>query len=282
MAVCRARGVVGCACNISCVTDKQEREVAGWVAQLVQREYNVVPGLPTERDGRDGAGLTVDFTYDEADPPFAVEVTRLRDDFERPAEAELRRLEVRLQRHVTSKGWPHWCVGIRTETKLKSDLEPAIHRVIQWMVAAGLDKLGPGTYVHDVPADLLYRMGDRFMRDCDTARLAGVILITRRSEGGLWVLPVVECSNSKSLEWPLTRAFARKAPSMGRAKTRGYVTMLAIDIEREDAGGYLSAGVKAPVFPSTIDHLWLFDRGSGKAFHAKRDDRRLRAFDLQA
>jgi hypothetical protein len=51
------------------VTDEQEREVAGRVARLVQSEYNEVPGLPTERDGRDGSGLTVDFTYDEADPP---------------------------------------------------------------------------------------------------------------------------------------------------------------------------------------------------------------------
>jgi hypothetical protein len=242
----------------------------------------VVPGLPTERDGRDGSGLTVDFTYDEADPPFAIEVTRLRDDFERPAEAELRDLQARLQRHVTGKVSPHWSVGIRTETKLKSDLEPVIRQVIEWMMAADLDRLGPGTYVHDVPADLLYRMGERFMRDCDTARLAGVILVTRRSEGGLRVFPVVEFSDSRSLQRPLTRAFARKAASMGRAKARGYVTMLAVDVEREDASGYLSERVKAPGFPSTIDHLWLFDRKSGRAFHAKRDDRRMRALELKA
>lgn len=71
----------------------------------------MVPGLPTSRDGRDGSGFTVDFTHDEADPPFAIEVTRLRDDFERPAAAELRDLEGRLQRHVTGKGSPHWSVG---------------------------------------------------------------------------------------------------------------------------------------------------------------------------
>ncbi|MGQ0668964.1 MAG: hypothetical protein ACT4PO_04705 [Actinomycetota bacterium] len=141
------------------MTDEQEREVARWVARLVEREYDVVPGPPTERDGRDGSGLTVDFTYDEADPPFAVEVTRLRDDFERPPEAELRGLEERLRRHVASKGSPHWSVGIRTETKLRSDLEPAIRQMIEWMLAADLDALGPGTYVHDVPSDLLYSMG---------------------------------------------------------------------------------------------------------------------------
>jgi hypothetical protein len=231
-------------------------------------------------DPSDGSGLTVDFTFDEADPPFAVEVTRLRDDFERPPETELRGMEERLRRHVTGKGATHWSVGIRTETTFRSNLEPAIRKMIEWMLAADLDTLSPGTYVHDVPSDLLYRMGERFMRDCDTARLAGVILITRTSEGGLRVFPVVEFSDSKSLQRPLTRAFARKASSMGRAKARGYVTMLGVDVEREDASGYLSEAVKAPGFPSTIDHLWLFDRRSGKAFHAKRDDGRLRAFDV--
>jgi hypothetical protein len=189
---------------------------------------------------------------------------------------ELRGLEERLQRYLTSKGSPHWSVGIRTETKLKSDLEPAIRQMIGWMLAADLDTLGPGTYVHDVPSGLLHRMGERFMQDCDTARLAGIILIARRSEGRLRVLPVVESSDSKSLQRPLTKAFAQKASSMGRAKARGYVTMLAVDVEREDASGHLSGGVKAPGFPSTIDDLWLFDRGSDKAFHAKRDDRRHR------
>jgi hypothetical protein len=29
--------------------------------------------------------------------------------------------------------------------------------------------------------------------------------------------------------------------------------MLAVDVEREDASGYVSEGVKAPGFPSTID-----------------------------
>ena len=82
------RGPVGGVCNTSWVTDEHEREVAGWVARLVQREYNVVPGPSTDRDGIDGSGLTVDFTYDESEPPFAVEVTRLRDDFKRPPEAE--------------------------------------------------------------------------------------------------------------------------------------------------------------------------------------------------
>ena len=34
----------------------------------------------------------------------------------------------------------------QAQTKLRSDLEPAIRQMIEWMLAADLDTLGPGTY----------------------------------------------------------------------------------------------------------------------------------------
>lgn len=62
----------------------QELQVVGWVAAFIESIFGVVPGSWTERDGLDRSGLTVDVTFEDADPPppFAVEVTRLRDDFE--------------------------------------------------------------------------------------------------------------------------------------------------------------------------------------------------------
>jgi hypothetical protein len=228
----------------------------------------------------DDSGLTNDFTFDRAVPPLALEVTRLRDDFERPPPYALHRMEKRLERFLAEKGWPHWTVGIRPETNLRSDLEPAARRIVEWMLAAELTTLGPGTFTHDVSPDLIVRMGDPFMRDCEQARVAGVILITRNDKGGLRVVPVAEFSDSKSLQRPLARAFANKTKSLGRAMERGYVTMLAADVEREDARVYLSTGVKAPGFPPQIDHLWLLVRGANKVFYAKRDDRRLQELDL--
>ena len=234
----------------------------------------------TERDGKDDSWLTNDFTFDSADTPFAVEITRLRDDFERPSPEEMRGLEDRLRRFVARKDWHHWTFGIRPETKFKSDLEPAAQQMVEWMLAAKLDTLGPGTYTHDVSLDLISRMGEAFIRDCDRARMAGVILITRNESGGVRVTPVAELSDSKTLQRPLARAFEKKTASLGRAKQRGYVTMLAVDVERDDASGYLSDGIRAPGFPAVIDHLWLFVRGSENVFYAKRDNRRLMALDL--
>jgi hypothetical protein len=77
------------------------------------------------------------------------------------------------------------------------------------------------------------------MCDCDAARKAGVVLITRNAMSGLRVVPVAEFSDSRSLQRPLARTFDEKTASLGRAKKRGYVTMLAVDVEREDARGYL-------------------------------------------
>jgi hypothetical protein len=74
----------------------QEEEIAHWIAKLVSTQFGVDPGPATERDGKDGSGLTNDFTYERVDPPLALEITRLRDDFETPSEAEQDRLARRL------------------------------------------------------------------------------------------------------------------------------------------------------------------------------------------
>jgi hypothetical protein len=92
--------------------------------------------------------------------------------------------------------------------------------MIEWMLAANLDTLGPGTYTDDVSPDLIFRMGERFMRDCERARMAGVILITKNDAGGLRVIPIVEFSESKSLQRPLARAFEKKTPSLGKRRQR--------------------------------------------------------------
>jgi hypothetical protein len=217
----------------------QELEAVRWVARLVEQEYGIVAGEPTERDGADDSGLTIDATFDAATPPFAVEVTRLRADFEKPNQKHQRDFERRLRRFAEAKGSPHWSVGVRPETSFKASLGPAVERIIEWMLAADLDELGPGTWsAQDVSMDLLQRMGDRlrgdFIRDCGYARLEGVILVRRELANGIRVLPIVELSDSKSLQRPLARAFRDKAAALGIAKAKGYVTMLAIDVERED------------------------------------------------
>lgn len=270
---------------------RQELQVVKWVAYFVERELGTVPGKPTERDAKDGSGLTVDFTFDDASPPFAVEVTRLRDDFEFWDSDDVRRFKARIARHLEAKGWPpDWSVGLSPETSFKAELAPAVQRMMEWMVAAKLDKLGPGSWSADVPMDLFQRLqrvkGRDFTRECHEARLKGVILIQRRQADGILVIPVVESSDHQSLQRPIARALGEKASrSLGIAKDRGYWTILAIDVERKDTRDYLAAGVRMWDFAPKIDHLFLFVRddagGLATAYYANRDreGRRLKRLD---
>jgi hypothetical protein len=74
---------------------------------------------------------------------------------------------------------------------------------------------------------------------------------------------------------------------LGTAKDRGYVTFLAVDVERKDTRGYLAAGVRMWDFAPKIDHLFLFVRkipGSDldSAFYANRsrEGRTLKRLEL--
>jgi hypothetical protein len=265
------------------VLKAQEAEIVQLVAVYVESMFGVVPGPWTERDGKDDSGLTVDVTFEEANPPprFAVEVTRLRDDFETSwKQSEVKKLQVRIRAFVKAKGWAGCSVGLQPETSFKAGLAPAIETMIEWMDSAALERLGPGSWSPaDVSMDLFARIqkvkGRDFVKECRDARVKGVIQVQRLSTDAVLVIPVQEFSNHRSLQRPLARAFEDKASrSLGAAKDRGYVTMLAVDVERSDTAAFLAEGVRAPDFPRKIDHLWVFVRGGrgdlAAAFYANR------------
>ena len=169
---------------------EQELQVFGWVAACVERENTCRVGPPTERDGRDGSAFTIDATFEEAEPRLAVEVTRLRSDFEDPTSKHKHEFEARLRRYADEKGSPGWFIGVRPESSFKASLGPAVQRMMDWMLVFNLATLSPGLYSYDVPMDILQRMGDRFMHDCDQAKLDGVIMLRRETSGGIRVVPV--------------------------------------------------------------------------------------------
>jgi len=246
---------------------------------LVESRYGLVPGQPTHPDPNVDP-VTVDWTFEDAEPRFALEVTTLRDRFETPTSEHVEQFRASIRRHGQKVGWPGWVLGIREETSLNSALAPMITRLIDWMIAAHLDRLGPAGYVRDVPPDLLHRMGRRFMDDCEQARLNGVIQISRTSGDEVHLLPVEESSDSRSLRRPLERTLRDKTDALRRAKACGYVTMLGVEVVREDAQVELRRARRAPGFPASLDHLWLLvrDQGNGdlaRAYHARSDDRHL-------
>ena len=153
---------------------------------------------------------------------------------------------------------------------------------MRWVVATGVSRIGPGAYSVDLSPNLIFRLrSTSFDRDCREASLAGVVLVARLDDAGVHVIPVEEMSDSRSFGRPMMRAIGRKTPPLARAKARGYrMTMLAVDIHRPDAEGFVREGVRIPGgLPIEIDHVWVFVRRAERvvaAYRAQRDDPRLR------
>jgi hypothetical protein len=180
------------------------------------------------------------------------------------------------------------------EASLKADLAPAVERIIEWTAAANLDVLRPGAWSPgNVSMDLFGRIqrveGRDFVKECREARLMGVNEIRRLDSEDVQVIAIDELSDHRSFQRPIARALTRKASgSLGVAKTRGYVTMLAVGVERPDTVEYLRDGVKLPDFGPAIDHMYLFVRQSSgqvrSAFYANRtrQGRRLRRMELSS
>jgi len=259
--------------------EAREVEIAEWVERFVREHLGEAPGPRCRQNGERDPDLTVDFTYEDAMPPFALEITSITDHFDEPDVRHVRSFRRRLNREAAKLGWPHWVVGLRTETKLSSGLAPSVVTVMGFAVELGVPELGTASYPRDLGADLASRLTAEFYEGVRQARLHGVISVARTDSGGVRTIRVEEFSDSRSLGRPLERAMAAKGMRLGRAKRRGYWTMLAIDVTRTDAERYLM-GYRLPGVPKGIDHVWLFvgQRPGGPlraAFYANREERRL-------
>ncbi len=246
----------------------QEIQVVEWVADFVELDLGVIPGPWTEGNRMGGSDLSVDFTFEAADPPppFAVEVTALRDDFERNwTDAFVAKVEDRIRKFAKARGWPGGVVALHQEVSFDDDLAPAIEATVDWMDATGVDRIRPATWSAGLPGDLIQRIlkakGHDASKEFSDARLRGVNEIQRLPSGDVLVIWVHEGSDHRSSQRPLVRAFAKKGSgSLRVAKDRGYVTILAVDVEREDTRTYLGAGVRVPDPGQKIDHLFMFVR----------------------
>jgi hypothetical protein len=103
-----------------------EEQVAEYIEEEVARYDRRDLGPRTRRDGRDGSGLRVDFTYDAAVPPVAMEITALVDPDVRELGAELLKFEAELREIVTSENLGAWLVGVRVGTSLRGLRQPLV------------------------------------------------------------------------------------------------------------------------------------------------------------
>jgi hypothetical protein len=101
-----------------------EEQVAEYIEEEVARYDRRDLGARTRRDG--SGGLRVDFTYDAAVPPVALEITALVDPDIRELDAELLKLQATLQEIVRSEGLGTWLVGVRVGASLRDLRQPLV------------------------------------------------------------------------------------------------------------------------------------------------------------
>src|SRR6266536_2795466 len=81
-------------------SDEVEEQVAECIEEEVAQNDRRDLGVRQRRDDRDGSGLRVDFTYDAAVPPVAMEITALVKSSVRELGAALLKLEAELREIV--------------------------------------------------------------------------------------------------------------------------------------------------------------------------------------
>ena len=104
--------------------DEAEEQVAEYVKEAVAQYDGRNLGTRTRRDDRDSSDLRVDFTYDDAIPPAAMEITALVEDHVRALGAELLKLETQLQEVVSSEELGAWMLGIRVGANVRNLRQP--------------------------------------------------------------------------------------------------------------------------------------------------------------
>jgi hypothetical protein len=101
-----------------------EEQVAEYIEEEVARYDGRNLGVRTRRDG--AGGLRVDFTYDVATPPVAMEITALVEPDVRALGAELLKFEAELQEIVSSEHLGAWLLGIRVGANVRRLRQPLV------------------------------------------------------------------------------------------------------------------------------------------------------------
>jgi hypothetical protein len=235
--------------------DELEEQVAEIIEQAMKREYEQDLGSRVRRDATDDTELRVDFTYDDAQPPVALEVTTLVTPKTMAVGSELIKLETRLEQIVRSEDLGSWLLGIFADASPKR-LEGPLTELLR----TEKGRAGTATYsVEEAPNDLA------------DGQLA---LLTDLFDSGLFMAQRADEESSVSIFPPVS----------GPSVIGGFGTILRaviaanIDKLREarpretHLGVYVSRPVSAdpartppPSLPDGIDALWvLFDYYNAK------------------
>jgi hypothetical protein len=125
-----------------------EEQVAKYIEEQVALYDQRDLGARTRRDGN--CGLRIDFTYDAAMPPVAMEITALVQPDLRALGTELLKLEAELQEVVCSEDLGAWLVSVRVGTDVRLLRPPLIELLRRQRTRSGIVLFRAG----EAPGDL--------------------------------------------------------------------------------------------------------------------------------
>ncbi len=244
--------------RLPCPTAREtEEEAARYIEMMVETYDRRILGPRTRRDG--SGGLSVDFTYDDARPQVALEITELAVPEVMALGSELGKLEADLDKLVRAERLGRWVLGIRTGSTVKA-LRPVL---VEFLRAHGgaaellfllsepqVPSRGPGLVekasgVHQGTSAMPPALFD-----------LGLVSALRFGAGGELAIfpPVTDEDHESGFEALLVEAMSANVDKLVAARPRE--THLAVMVSRSDLSGH-PALTPAPDLVAGIDVLWV-------------------------
>jgi hypothetical protein len=225
-----------------------EEQVAEYVEEEVARYDGRNLGVRTRRDG--SGGLRVDFTYDLATPPVAMEITALVEPDVRALDAELLKLEAELQEIVSSEELGAWLLGIRVGANVRRLRQPLVD-----LLRRHRGRNGVAIFAADeAPEDMTD--GDlRLLAELFDLGLAGMGATS--GEGNeLSIFPPIGNAQEGDDGFGTLLRTAMAANVDKLRETRPRETHLVVTLDRSDLSPD-PVRTPAPELPDGIDVLWV-------------------------
>jgi len=224
-----------------------EEQAAEYIEEEVARCDRRDLGTRTRRDG--SSGLRVDFTYDAAVPPVAMEITALVEPDVRALDAELRKLEAELREIVSSENLEAWLVGVRVGANVHRLRQPLVDLLRRHRGRSGVAKFRAGEAPEDLTAVDLRLLTELFD--------LGLVSAMRSDEGNeLSVFPPIGnvTEGDHGIGSLLRSAMAANVDKLREARPRE--THLVVTLDRSNVSAD-PARTSAPDLLEGIDVLWV-------------------------
>jgi hypothetical protein len=223
-----------------------EEQVAEYVREAVALYEGRNLGVRTRCDG--SGGLRVDFTYDTATPPVAMEITALVEPDVRALNTELVKLETELREIVSSEELGAWVLGIRVGANVRRLRQPLVDLLRRHRGRNGVATFAADEAPEDMTDDDL-----RLLAELLDLGLASAMRSDEESE--LFIFPPI--SDSADVHGFGTLLRAVMAANVDKLReARPWETHLAVWLNRSDMSPD-PAHTPAPKLPDGIDVLWV-------------------------